>query len=264
MRTAIKKILKIVLPERYIVYLHAKDCSYFFHKNRKRVNAVVSSLSDERSKDVYLGIIKGKCGLHNYENFYTPEAEYFQNNFFKYGENEFLIDCGAYTGDSIESFIKFVPNYKGIISFEPIPIFFKTIKDKYGNNPKIQLINKGVWNKIEKLSFLEDDDASRISTSSIKGKLEKFSVDVVPIDSLDLHEKITLIKMDIEGAELNALKGASQTILRDKPKLAICIYHSNEDMIQIAEYIHQLCPQYKLYVRHHGYSHTATILYGCL
>jgi hypothetical protein len=58
--------------------------------------------------------------------------------------------------------------------------------------------------------------------------------------------------MDIEGAEFNALIGAKETILRDKPKLAICIYHSNEDMLRIAEWIHVLVPEYKLYVRHHG------------
>lgn len=262
MRDIIIKILKQTLPKRFIVYLHAKDARNFFRKNKERVNTVALSLADGKSKEVYLGVIKSRGGLDKYEKFSTSQAEYFQNEFFAYNENEFLIDCGAYTGDTIESFIKFVPNYKGIISFEPIPAFFKIIEEKYGNNPKIQLINKGVWNKCEQFNFLEQGLSSHILTSHRKDKTS--IIDVVSIDSLDIQEKVTLIKMDVEGAELNALKGASRTILQNKPKLAICIYHSNKDMIQLAEYIQMLNPQYKLYVRHHSNRLTDTILYGCL
>jgi hypothetical protein len=72
--------------------------------------------------------------------------------------------------------------------------------------------------------------------------------------------------MDIEGAELNALKGAEKTIIKDKPKLAICIYHSNEDMIQIAEYIHNLIPAYKIYIRQYRLYPSAaeTVLYAVM
>jgi hypothetical protein len=91
------------------------------------------------------------------------------------------------------------------------------------------------------------------------------SIQVKTIDNLNL-EKVTFIKMDVEGAELNALKGAEKTILKDKPKLAICIYHSNEDMVCIAEYIHNLAPEYKLYVRQHFLFPSAaeTVLYAIM
>jgi hypothetical protein len=69
---------------------------------------------------------------------------------------------------------------------------------------------------------------------------------------LQIKEKVTFIKADIEGAEMEMLKGAKETILKNKPKLAICIYHSDEDMLQIAEWIHNIVPEYKLYVRMHG------------
>jgi hypothetical protein len=80
------------------------------------------------------------------------------------------------------------------------------------------------------------------------------------IDNLST-EKITYLKMDIEGGEFHALKGAEKTILRDKPKLAISIYHSHDDMIRIPEYIHDLLPEYKLYVRQHSIFHE-TVLYA--
>lgn len=70
--------------------------------------------------------------------------------------------------------------------------------------------------------------------------------------------------MDIEGSELEALKGAVHTIQRDKPKLAICIYHKPEDMTEIPLYIKSLVPEYKLYVRHHSNCCTETVLYAVM
>ena len=71
-------------------------------------------------------------------------------------------------------------------------------------------------------------------------------VSVVPIDAVvDPADRITMIKMDVEGAELESLKGARKTIQRDKPKLAICIYHKPEDMTEIPLYIKELVPEYR-------------------
>ena len=68
----------------------------------------------------------------------------------------------------------------------------------------------------------------------------------------------------IEGAELEALKGAKETIQRDKPKLAVCIYHRPEDMVEIPLYIKQLVPDYKLYIRHHSNTAGETVLYAVM
>ena len=77
---------------------------------------------------------------------------------------------------------------------------------------------------------------------------------------------MTFIKMDIEGSELEALKGASTTISANKPKLAICVYHKIEDFWEIPIYINKLAPEYKFYVGHHTVSLTCpeTVLYATL
>ncbi|WP_442857226.1 FkbM family methyltransferase [Butyrivibrio sp. INlla18] len=71
----------------------------------------------------------------------------------------------------------------------------------------------------------------------------------------------TFIKMDIEGAEKNAILGAAHIIKKNKPKLVICIYHSDGDMMNIQLVIHEMVPEYKLYVRHHSNSYPETVLY---
>ena len=87
----------------------------------------------------------------------------------------------------------------------------------------------------------------------------------MPIDeAVDTNNRVTFIKMDIEGSELEALKGAQQTIQRDRPKLAICIYHKPEDMTDIPLYIKSLVPEYRLYVRHHSNRCSETVLYAVM
>ena len=80
-------------------------------------------------------------------------------------------------------------------------------------------------------------------------------------DVLECHDA-TWIKMDIEGSELKALEGARETILANHPKLTICIYRSDDDMLTIIEYVHRLLPDYRLYVRHHTRKIYETVLYA--
>lgn len=90
---------------------------------------------------------------------------------------------------------------------------------------------------------------------------ETYSISVVAMDSI-IKEKVTYIKLDIEGAELEALKGAQEIIKRDKPKLAICIYHKKEDMVEIPYFIKQLVPEYRLFIRHYSNNECETVLYA--
>ena len=86
----------------------------------------------------------------------------------------------------------------------------------------------------------------------------------IEVTSLDdtITGKVSFIKMDIEGSEMDALKGAKETIQKNHPKLAICIYHSNEDMLRIPEFIHELVPEYELYIRAHTMGIAETVLYA--
>ena len=77
-----------------------------------------------------------------------------------------------------------------------------------------------------------------------------------------IKEKVTYIKMDIEGAELDTLLGAKKIITQYRPKLAVCIYHKDSDMLNIMEYLQTLNSQYKFYMRHHNCNMTETVLYA--
>ncbi len=88
--------------------------------------------------------------------------------------------------------------------------------------------------------------------------------EVRKLDDVLKGERVTFIKMDIEGSELAALKGAANTIRSQKPKLAICIYHSPQDMLNIPIYIKSLVPEYKIYIRHYTDMMLETVCYAVL
>lgn len=122
----------------------------------------------------------------------------------------------------------------------------------------VKIIGKGTWSEKKTISFdASSDGRSHISDNG------GTSIEVVTIDdAIASDEKVTFIKMDVEGAELESLKEARHTIQRCKPKLAICIYHKTEDMYEIPLYIKELVPDYKLYVRHHANGVSETVLYA--
>ena len=123
------------------------------------------------------------------------------------------------------------------------------------------IIQKGLSDRETILSFSGDGPYFRMVESDVPVE-GAVNVPVINIDAVPECQDATWIKMDIEGSEMAALHGARNVIQRNHPKLTICIYHSDEDMIRIAEYVHEIAPEYKLYVRHHKKNHGETVLYA--
>lgn len=175
-------------------------------------------------KPKHMGILWGMSG-----------KQYF--DYFTCGEEEVYVDAGAYDGSTVMDFILWTKgNYKKIFAFEPLPQMYKKICDRFRTEGAHDVIVSecAVWDKDEKVKFWEDGAGSRIKmqgTMLINGRT---------IDGLVGSERVTYIKMDIEGSELRALKGAQNTILRWKPKLAICIYHNPYDVVELALYMRLL------------------------
>lgn len=166
-----------------------------------------------------------------------------------------VIDCGAYIGDSVLPICNAIPEKEiHYIAVEPLKENIIAIK----NDPQIKnacndfrIIECGVGEKNEKLFFSlpsnGDPEGGRFTADS---KDSKNSLDVKRIDDLDIDYKGTLyIKMDIEGSELQALKGAIDTITKYKPYLAVCLYHRKNDLVEIPLFIDSLRVKYDYYLR---------------
>ncbi|MDR0516773.1 MAG: FkbM family methyltransferase [Fibromonadaceae bacterium] len=188
------------------------------------------------------------------------DEQYFGLDFINFSDNEIYVDVGCFDGYTIEKFIQFCGGkYKKIYGMEPDPINFDITKKCITNKgfENVALIAKGAWSKEDILSF--SNNASGSSKISSEGVIK---VPVTSIDEMVGDDAVTFIKMDIEGTELEALKGAVKTISRNKPKLAICVYHNAIDILEIPIFIDSLISDYKYYLRHHTNSYPETVLYA--
>lgn len=220
----------------------------YVRENEEKFDFVYSHLADGESKRVYLDILNYKIsGKVDYLfNTFADRNEIYRN-ILKLGEDETIVDLGAYDGDTVREFTGFTGGkYNHIYAFEPDEKNFKKLCRNTENMKNISVYNTGAWNKRDTLIF--DKKAGRNSRLSSHGT----AVEVTDIDSV-IHSPVTMIKMDIEGAELNALEGAKNTIRKYRPKLYVCAYHRNEDLFALPMKILELYGGYRLYFRHSPY-----------
>lgn len=212
-----------------------------------------------------LGVAKNTF-LINYIDYAARDfqwEQYFDPNIIKFGEKEIFVDAGAlnlYTSKRfVEECEKNSVKELKIYAFEPDEISYRRCLEikKSMSNVDLQLYNTGLWSRDCMLNFIETGDGD----SKITQEKAQVSIKAMSLDNC-VSDEVTFIKMDIEGAELEALKGAEKIIKKYKPKLAICIYHKIEDLTEIPLYIKKLVPEYKFYVRHYSDSECETILYA--
>ncbi len=249
--------------------IRMKNSAKFFTENRERVQAVLSLLADRESKEVLTKMIRFRC-YSNYRDLphNSMRSQYFVNSFFHDQENEMYIDCGAYDGDSVRAFKKHMRKIKSgggkITAFEPDPSNYRRL---VRSHPDITAVRAGVWDKNGMLLFEKGGSGSSFLDGGKTIELhhgEVIKVPVIRMDDMEECKKATFIKLDVEGSEYNALLGAQNIIRSNKPKLAVCIYHSDEDMLRLIELVHELVPEYRLFVRQHSNSIGETVLYAVL
>lgn len=218
--------------------------------------------SDElscRTQKGFLQALRTGVGYEDMEN--LQPGTYFNDltEGLKFMEGGF-VDCGAYDGDSVREYLLFAGNKKQKIwAFEPDMDNFKKLREYFSDDENVQCIPKGVWNSETRLHFSSDSE----ETSAIDENGEDY-VDVTTIDGIVGNEKVACIKMDIEGSELNALKGAANVICRDYPMLLISAYHRVDDLITLPQYIRSIDVKgrYKFYLRHHACTRPELVFYA--
>lgn len=218
-------------------------------------------LADDESKDVLFNILAHRLTRDDYyllKAFSAGERQYFSPSFMMYKPKGVFVDCGALNGATTLEYVRHVPDFAHAYVYEPLPKMYKVCKDNLSvlESSKITIRQAAVSDRNGTLQFDPYIDGS--SHISETGTLE---VCAVCLDE-DITEPVDLIKMDIEGAELAAIRGAERHIREDRPVLAISVYHLPTDLRIIPSMLLELCPNYKFYLRHHMTDTNETILYG--
>lgn len=248
--------------------LEYTDCEFIFD-HISDFERAYCKMSDEKSRIIFQDILNYKITkkntyLEHMQNYVDDEnKQYFDDGLFDFYSDEIFLDIGAYTGDTFDSFCSAYNVWGHYIGIEADPEMYRILDRKVltnNNNDNVELYNVAAWDKKDQLFFDVNPGSSSVSSGGLIGKKE---VDAVSIDELLNERSITFIKMDIEGAEYNALIGMKNVLKKNKPILAVCVYHLRDDYYRITDTIEDFCPnEYRFYFRQYRFTPTETVCFA--
>lgn len=177
------------------------------------------------------------------------------------------VDCGAYNGDTYADLL----NQPGITCaqaflLEPDPDNFALLVQHPAlHKTSAACLPLAVSDTHRSLRFtVGQGEACALEQpgSSPEPDTAGLQVTAVSVDQLLPTSDLHLLKLDIEGGEASALRGAQQTILRNRPVLAVSLYHQPHDLWELPELLFELCPRYRFHIRQHGFNSFDAVLYA--
>ncbi len=225
-------------------------------ENGAHWSSLLAKLMDKTSITVFNDLVSYRMTADPVymENYSTRFSDQYFEDFLALS-HEVFVDAGGFNGDTTEEFCKRYPDYKKVILFEPSASNMQDAKTRLAKHRDIEFIEQGISDTPGTLWF--DPDAGSASAVSEKGAC---CIDVTTLDA-SVSDKVSFIKMDLEGWELKALEGSKQHILDHHPKLAISVYHSASDFWRIPEFIASIRQDYDIYLRHYTEGWSETVMF---
>jgi len=226
-------------------------------KDREAYERLYERLADDLSKQTLEQLLNFRWNrdIRFLEDFKFRLHEQYFEPFVELSEQPAFVDGGGFDGATSKIFASLHPDHRDIYYFEPNTGSFEQSKQQLKGVPHVRLFKKGLWHEDAVLHF--DGSMGSASKLSDTGGV---SIETTSIDAV-VNGPVHFIKLDIEGAELNALQGAEATIRRERPVLAVCVYHDQQDFWRIPEQVLQYHPDYKVYLRHYTQGVFETVMY---
>ena len=226
-------------------------------------------LADDASREEFRAQIRWRC-LMDYDCLpaHDPAADmYFPPDLMRLSSDEVLVDCGAFDGDSIKLFLeKVAGRFHKIYAVEPDPANLRALAACIAAFPaevaaKITVLPYALGRESGTVRFsAEGTVGSKVAAAADGGS---FEVECRALDGvLGTEECPTIIKMDIEGAETEAIPGAEKTIARCRPILAICAYHRCDHLWRIPKLLQAANPGYRIFLRRYAEECWETVYYA--
>ena len=245
------------LPDQFLPYVCLDNTDVIFQQ-AEQVRAAYRLMADETTRHTFVAQLRHRLFL-DFDFVRAPQtsdmksSEYFPDDLYRYLDDEVLVDCGAFRGDTIARFIeKRGSKFSFIYGLEPDRKNFEALQLCVAGlgvetSSRIKLLPYGVGNQSGDLSF--NGEGSVRSGPSTRGTE---TIRVERLDDICWERPPSLLKMDIEGAEPDALDGAGELIAAHAPVLAICVYHASAHLWEIPLLAAKLNPDYRLFMRAHA------------
>ena len=227
-------------------------CEEFEREHKDEIEQAFALLSDERSREVFQGVIDfRRTGRIDILQSTSDDPRTVLDELLHFDQYRVMGDIGAYNGDTAAELLDRCPLAEKIYSLEPDRRNFRKLSAFAEGKEKVIPINAASWNENTTLYF---DDAGNRNSGLAEDGISKRRVEVnaVALDSI-LADGVDYIKYDVEGAEKEALEGSREVISKYRPDLLISIYHRTEDLHALVLQLHEICPDYKLFIRRYPY-----------
>ena len=222
--------------------------------------------ADPRSAEVYRQQVAWRMSGDFADLGDVDPVQYFAADVIRPTRDEVFVDCGAYIGDTLIEFTEWAPGFRAVHAFEPDPDGYAALLETIdGFTPEARsrihtyrsATGAGRGNRL----FMGDGAGGRlVDASGDAGDLQE--VQSVSLDEVLANEPVTFIKMDIEGAEREALSGGAKLIRDQGPVLALSAYHLQDDLWELPKLVRSLLPDHLLYLRPHRYDSFDCVLYA--
>jgi FkbM family methyltransferase len=240
---------------RFMDLLLLNEPPHRLYRDRDRVLEAESLWEDEESLATYrANILWRALGDPSHLPYPAPRNTYFPADILRLTPDEVLVDIGAFDGDTIRMTRSVVgSDFKAIhaieadaVSLQKMRAYLATLDS--GTQAKIHIHECAVGAERCTLQFVMTG-ALTSKSGSDEASSQAVDVPCLPLDELFAATPVTFLKMDIEGAEFDALRGGAAIIRRDDPVLAICVYHTQSDIWRIPLLMRSLNPDYKFFLR---------------
>lgn len=224
--------------------------------NSADLQKVYKMLADEQSKKVFENVVRYKLSgdVKYLRECESPADEKF--DLLNIGTEEIVVDLGAYDGDTLVEFLNGTSmQFKKLYAMEPDNKNYRKLKRRLYmiGSALLEAYNVGAWDEDTTITFNMRAGRSSTASGGTHRAARYRDIKMMKTDTMLRGAAATYIKMDVEGAEENALRGAKETIASFRPKLNVALYHRNEDMFRLPLLIAELNKRYKFYMRHHPY-----------
>lgn len=218
-----------------------------FKQNKDEYAKTYELLADDKSKEIFNKVMNFKISfdldfMQGFTN--NHDEQYFDKELIGDIKNICFVDGGGYIGDTAREVIKNFPDFKKLYLIEPLHDNMRLAQRELGEYENIEFIPLGLSNHKATLSFNDEKSFSTMYGTGTQ------SVEVDTLDNM-IEDQVDFIKLDIEGAEQDAIEGARNTIKKYTPILAICIYHKAEDWYKVPQKVLEINPNYNVYLRHY-------------
>lgn len=250
-----------IFGEQPPAYSSRTGLADFYERNSRLLEAAFALFNDHGSKALFISRIKSiLTGNAGYMPI-SPHPDYFFP-LVKPESGDVMIDGGVsdLVGAQL-SFIEGVGEKGRIFGFEPIPRLCESAASQLAAYKNYKMECAGLAKETGSAFFEDLRDSSHIAQEN-SGGVECKLTSIDDYCAINNINHVDCIKLDVEGAELEALKGAKKTIKKDKPKLIVCLYHKPQDMYEIPLFITRLEPGYELFLSHTSCQFMDTVLYA--